>query len=206
MILPRVTEILRCFNGYDKVDERVLDNAATRGKMVHAICAGVAQGIWVPDEFMHNEHIGYVRSFEKWSDENVVNFPVIERRLSCDDFTGQIDFVAEDHYGDAYLVDIKTTAAFKRTHSLQVAAYSALLWANSLPHDGAKIVYLDKEGEYPKIYEYDLNELEEMFHLFTSALKLHKFFHPPKEKKDGRTTRKPRKKPVPASPSPDGGP
>ena len=52
---PRVTEILKPFTSYDKVPREVLDKAAARGTSVHAICAGIAKGAWIPDGMIETE-------------------------------------------------------------------------------------------------------------------------------------------------------
>ncbi len=82
MSLPRVTEVLRAYTSYEYVPKNILENAAARGTSVHALCAGIAKGGWVPDGMIGEELIGYVNSFKKWAEAQVEQFLVIEKRYS----------------------------------------------------------------------------------------------------------------------------
>lgn len=188
--LPRVTEILQPFSGYDSVDPGILMRAAARGTRVHAICAGEAKGAWVPDSMIEAELLGYVQSYRKWKEAQVKSFLLIEKRFQDEvaGFTGQLDFLVEGSDGRTYLVDLKTSSRPQKTYPLQMAAYKYLLEQHGIEVFGTILVYLDKEGEFPDInIHYDLAEEKR---IFFSALECYKYFHKKKERKNAKGTRK----------------
>lgn len=184
MDLPRVTEILKCFTSYSAVPKDILDKAASRGTSVHALCAGIAKGNWIPDSMIDDELIGYVNSFKKWSKAQVKQFTIIEKRYSDEilGFAGQLDYVVIGTNDELYLVDLKTSSKPQKTYPVQMAAYDRLLKNNHLHVKGAIIVYLNKDGEFPEV---DLIEdLTKEFSIFMSALDCYKYFN--KRKKNAR--------------------
>lgn len=183
-VYPRVTEILRYFTSYDNVPKDILKRAAERGTTVHALCAGIAKGAWIPDGMINPEHLGYVNSFKKWAETQVLKFVVIEKRYADEEygFTGQLDFVILSNDNELYLVDLKTSASPQKTYPVQMAAYDRLLKNNQVTVKGAILVYLDKDGEFPEVNLID--DLTEEFNVFTSALTCWKYFN--KRKKNAR--------------------
>lgn len=186
MDYPRVTEILRNHTGYDNVPKDILDRAAARGSTVHAICAGIAKGAWVPDGMIGQEILGYVNSFKKWSEAQVKQFVTIEKRYVDEHlkYTGQIDFIVVGNDEAIYLVDLKTSAKPQKTYPVQMAAYENLLRKHKIEVKGAMLVYLDKDGEFPNIHL--IEGMTEEFHVFLSALDCYNYFH--RRKKDERKT------------------
>jgi len=91
---PRVTEILKNFTNYEHIPQQILGRAAARGTSVHALCAGIAQGAWIPDGMIDEELVGYVNSFKKWSEVQVKSFLIIEERYTNEElkYSGQVDF------------------------------------------------------------------------------------------------------------------
>ncbi len=199
--IPRVTEILRPFTSYDQVPANILERAAARGTSVHALCAGIAKGNWIPDGMIGEELIGYVKSFRQWSEAQVKNFKIVEKRYTelGDTYSGQLDFVVEGTDHKTYLVDLKTSAKPQKTYPIQMAAYSMLLRQNGIWVDGAMLVYLNKEGEFPNIHL--LHDLTEEYSVFQSALECYQYF---KIRKDKNGTN--RKEHIPENASCDGGP
>jgi hypothetical protein len=183
MELPRVTEILKPFVTFGKVSSEILQNAAIRGTKVHALCAGIANGAWVPDSAIAEEYKGYVDSFLSWMQAQVQSFLIIEKRYIDEHlgYTGQVDFVIVANDGLKYLVDIKTSAKPQKTYPLQMAAYESLLSKNEVQVDGAMLVYLDKQGEFPNIEV--IEDFTYLRHIFYSALDCWNYFH--RRKKDG---------------------
>lgn len=184
MTIPRVTEVLRCYTGYDHVPRDILDRAAARGTSVHALCAAIAKGEWIPDSMIKDELKGYVESFRKWADKNVMSYILIERRFVHDilGYSGQLDFLIENNKGEVWLVDLKTSANPQDTYPVQMAAYAELLYVHGRPVKGAILVYLNKDGNEPKAPE--MEDLEKEKHVFKSALVCWKYFN--KGKKSGR--------------------
>jgi len=183
-MIHRVTDILRVFSSYQHVPSIILERAAARGTSVHSICAGISKGAWIPDGMIKEEYLGYVNSFKLWAEAQVDKFLVVEKRFIDDEleFSGQIDYVVLGKDGKVYLVDIKTTIRPVKTHLLQIAAYEYLLDKHSIHVNGAMLVYLSKEGEFPDITSKDC--LRDELDVFMSALKCHKFFN---KKSNGKT-------------------
>jgi hypothetical protein len=182
--IPRVTEILRPFTSYDQVPKDILERAAARGTSVHALCAGIAKGNWIPDGVIAEELLGYVQSFRKWQAAQVKEFVIIEKRYTDinNEFTGQLDFVVRCTDDKWYLVDLKTSSTHQKTYPIQMAAYNCLLMQNNIYVSGAMLIYLDKTGEFPDIESLDDEEMEEMFYVFSAALHCYKYFKIRKKK------------------------
>lgn len=177
MKTPRVTEILRNFTSYQYVPKNILANAAARGSSVHAICAGIAKGVWIPDGMIEAEHLGYVKSFHLWNEEFAKEFLIIEKRFydTGKDFSGQIDFLITTKDEECWLVDIKTSSAPQKSYPVQMAAYKHLLQTNGITIKGAMIVYLDRDGNTPKVHA--LEDLSEETRIFMCALDCWHFFN-----------------------------
>jgi hypothetical protein len=187
MNLPRVTEILRAYTGYENVPTAILDKAASRGTTVHALCAAIANGSWIPESMIDEELRGYVRSFTLWAKAQVKSFEIVEKRFQHESFnyTGQVDFVVIGNDDERYLVDIKTSSKPQKTHPVQMGAYDLLLRNNSCQVKGAMLVYLNKEGEFPNIH--NLENLEKEEYIFICALNCWHYFN--KGKKDKQNDR-----------------
>ncbi len=177
---PRVTEILRAYSGYDKIPIKILDNAAARGTTVHAICAGIAKGAWIPDGMIQEDLRGYINSFKQWSDLFVKEYKIVEKRFTNEDngYTGQLDFVIEGTDGQLYLVDLKTTSKPQKTHLVQMAAYDCLLRQKGIIVKASILVYLDKDGKFPLTIQTD--DMNSALTVFLCALECYKYFNPRK--------------------------
>jgi len=182
--IPRVTEILRPFTSFDQVPKDILERASARGTSVHALCAGIAKGNWIPDGMIGEDLLGYVNSFRKWQVAQVKEFTIIEKRYTDWEkrYTGQLDFVVKCTDDKYYLVDLKTSSRPQKTYPVQMAAYEALLAQNGIQIEGAMLVYLNKDGEFPDI---DLiGDMKEEFDVFLCAVKCYEYFKIRKKKKD----------------------
>lgn len=184
MQYPRVTEILHAFTNYDRVPEKILSSASARGTAVHALCAGIAKGAWIPDSMIQEDILGYVNSFKKWSEAQVAEFIIVEKRYAHEtlEYTGQLDLVVKGLDNELYLVDLKTSSRPQKTYPLQMAAYDNLLKNNQITVKGAMLVYLNRNGEFPEIHF--LEDMEEEFHVFLSALDCWNYLH--KGKRHGK--------------------
>ena len=181
---PRVTEILQPFTKFEFVPKDKLASAAARGTSVHALCAGIAKGAWIPDSMIEPELSGYVESFRKWAEKQVSKFEIIEKRYQDDHliYTGQVDFVIEGSDKEIYLVDIKTSATPHKTYPIQMAAYESLLRVHGIVVKGAMIVYLSRDGEFPEIDF--IEDFTDQFHVFLCALDCYNYFN--RKKKHAR--------------------
>ncbi len=177
MDYPRVTEILRAYSSFEHVPKDILERAAARGTTVHAICAGIAKGAWIPDGMIEPDYLGYVKSFKLWSEAQVSKFIIIEKRYCDDDlkFSGQLDFVVLGTDDQLYLVDLKTSARPQKTYPVQMAAYNHLLKNQKVNVKGAMLVYLNKSGEFPEIHL--MEDMQEETQVFLSALECWHFFN-----------------------------
>ena len=182
--IPRVTEILRPFTSYDQVPKDILERASARGTSVHALCAGIAKGNWIPDGMIGEELLGYVNSFRKWQEAQVKEFTIIEKRFTDNEkrYSGQLDFVVKCVDEKYYLVDLKTSSKPQKTYPIQMAAYESLLAQNGITIEGAMLVYLNKDGEFPDIDF--LENMEEEYSVFLSAVKCYEYFKIRKKKDD----------------------
>jgi ATP-dependent exoDNAse (exonuclease V) beta subunit len=185
MLYPRVTEILRSYTNIQFIPKDTLAKAAERGSTVHALCAAIAKGEWIPESLIDESLRGYVSSFNQWMELQVSSFEIIEKRFNDEElkFTGQIDMVIKSKTdGKLYLVDLKTGAQPQKTYPVQMAAYMILLGQTKLKIEAAMLIYLNKFGEFPNIEFFE--NLTEERSVFLSALECWHFFH--KRKKDGR--------------------
>lgn len=184
MKAPRVTEILKYFSNFQYVAKDILEKAAARGSSVHGICAGIAKGAWIPEGMINEELRGYVKSFQIWSEAEVSEYLIIEKRFHDEEknFSGQLDYVVTNKEGETWLVDIKTSASPQKTYPLQMAAYRHLLNNHGVTVRGALIVYLSREGDTPKVHR--LENMSEETHIFMCALDCWHFFN--KGKRDVR--------------------
>jgi len=155
---------------------------------VHAICAALAKGAFVPEGMIGEELLGYVQSFQKWAEIQVKSFLVIEKRYSDDDkgYTGQLDFVILAKDDKLYLADLKTSARPQKTYPVQMAAYEYLIEKNKIQVEGAMLVYLDKEGDFPDIHLID--DLTKEREVFFSALDCYHYFNKGKRNGTDATT------------------
>lgn len=181
MKVPRVTEILKPYSGYDKVPSWVLENAAARGTTVHSICAGLAKGHWIPDPMINERLQGYVKSFRMWSEANVKSFEIVEERYQDAEmiYTGQIDAVVRDKDDLWHLVDLKTSAKPQKTHPIQMAAYKNLLNKSGVTIQSALLVYLDKDGDFPLVQQ--IEDFTTEFRIFQGALECWHYFNDTKK-------------------------
>ncbi len=185
--LPRVTEILKNYTGYEHVPKHILENAAARGTTVHALCAGIAKGAWMTDGMIHEDFKGYVDSFNQWAQSAVDEYLVIEKRYTDNGFgfSGQVDFVIKSPQSEMFLVDLKTSANPQKTYPIQMAAYRHLLALSGITVKGTALVYLNRDGEFPRVDYYE--DLDDEWDVFVSALKCWNYFYKPKEKNGNKT-------------------
>lgn len=186
--IPRVTEILKPYSGFIHVPYDILERAAERGTKVHAICAAIAHDAWVDDELIDESLKGYVKSFRQWAADYVQSYDIIEKRYNFASnvpqyaYTGQVDFVITGKDGKKYLVDLKTSAQAQKTYLVQMAAYRNLLNSHGIQVDACFLVYLNRDGQYPKIGMQIDTEKE--LHTFISALDCWYYFN--YKEKNGR--------------------
>ena len=154
--------------------EAVLAHAAQRGSRVHAICAAMAQGLWVPS--VPEECAGYVESFRKW-------LPVVEEVVAVEvelvdenlGFLGHPDLIVRMR-GDRglSLTDLKTPAGVSPLWKCQLAAYKHLAEVNGYPISRVFSLRLSPTGAAPKLDEY--RDSPRDLAAFLSALNAYRYF------------------------------
>jgi len=180
----RVTEILGRYTNLSSIPQSVLENAADRGKRVHALCEKYLKN---PHEFhpflieiIDDDCKGYFQSFLRWYENAKFTPFIIEKRLYDHELkiTGQIDLIGsyDANPEELILVDFKTPQNSSKTWNLQTAAYKMLAQTDlSLEIDRRACLQLDKNGKTPRFVEFFDHEKDE--ELFLSAYDLHNFFY-----------------------------
>ena len=177
MDYPSVTQVLAPFTDFSMIPPDVLQAAADRGSKVHAICAGIALGEWVPKP--PPELSGYISSFRQWF-KYVDKVWLVEEELvdRAYGFKGHPD-LAVSLIGDEDFIrvlDLKTPATKTPTWAAQIAAYNHLV-GGAFP--GKEIrrsgtLRLRKDGRPPVLDEYQDSARD--FQAFVSALTAWKYF------------------------------
>ncbi|MBW1713854.1 MAG: hypothetical protein JRJ59_11970 [Deltaproteobacteria bacterium] len=173
--LPSVTQVLSPFADFSGVRPEVLDNAARRGRQVHAICSAIVQGLWVPE--IPEDCAGYVESFRRW-------LPVVEKVIFCEKrladealgFKGKPDLGVVIK-GDKMISipDLKTPAVKSPLWKAQLAAYKHLVEHNGYGPVGRVFsLRLKKDGGRPILDEYFGSPQD--FAAFLSALNAYRCF------------------------------
>jgi PD-(D/E)XK nuclease superfamily protein len=188
----RVTDILYSFSGLREIDTDVLNNAASRGSVVHALIDADIMGVNVSMEELladyatdedheAKEHCllrGYMDSYFIWKDSKT-KF-VKPDRFFCKELklTGECDLLIPDGKGSYTLIDFKTPASESKTWALQGSAYAYLAAKNLYPINKIEFVRLSRTGKAPKIHNYDYN-----FDLFKACYDVYHHFY--KKNADG---------------------
>ena len=164
----RVTNILYPFSGLDKIDSEIVANAAQRGKRVHDSCEGIVNGL---GKFCDDDIEGYINSFMKWWEKGH-KVMYVEKRFWDDEYkiTGQVDFILDTPEGIA-IVDLKTSYKPSKTWQAQGCAYAMLAKKAGLDVKKIYFIHLDKRGEEPKVYSYDVND-----DFFLAILMVYRYF------------------------------
>lgn len=169
----RITDVLYPFAGYGKIDPDVLQKAADRGTLVHAMIDAYHEKM----EFEVQEHVkGYWESFLQWEEGKSHLFK--PERFFDEDFmiTGEADAIYSNVSGYS-LIDYKTSNAESKTWSLQGAAYHFLASSNPNIRPLTKVLFvkLCKSGKMPKVIEYEPYGTKG-FNLFLDCLRVYRAF------------------------------
>jgi hypothetical protein len=184
-----VTQVLSPFSGLSDIQADVVQNAASRGTVVHKICDAIAYNFPIEDDWINELIQGYARNVEHFEKEKILVLSMVEsfqrwiegktmfnkvHRFFDDNLmlSGECDFIYKDQSGLLTLVDLKTPVNESKTWSLQGSAYSYL--AKQAGHDiqCIQFVKLDRKGKLPKSFFY-----HEDFGQFKAALDTYKYFY-----------------------------
>jgi len=167
-----VTRVLGKYSDFSAVSPDVLENAAERGKRVHAVCAAYAKGM--PILIVEPSDEGYFESFKRWFDQYVdaVHFVETEFRHPLG-FVGHPDLGCRFN-GQNVVVDLKTPRTVSRLWEAQIAAYCAAAGHHFGGEWAGLALRLDPDGGPAKATVY--KNLSNAFAAFVSALNAHRFF------------------------------
>ncbi len=181
--LVSVTQVLAPFINFDNVPEHVLTRATERGSKVHAICAAICQGLWIPP--IPPECAGYIASFQTWFDQYVEEVIFVEKELvdPVYGYLGHPDFYGKLKGIGYALLDWKTPITLYKQWKVQLSAYKRLLEINKKQIREYKFVraidvvaslQLDPQGGIPKMERYE-NSVEDL-NVFFGLLNAHNYF------------------------------
>jgi len=160
------------------VPEHILSRATERGRKVHAICAGILQGLWIPT--IEPEYAGYIASFQTWREQFVEEVIFVEHELVDPAYglIGHIDFYGKLRKLGYALLDWKTPVALYKAWQLQMAGYQRLCSLDKIicknGIDVTASLQLRSDGSTPKMIRYETNFQD--FNIFLGLLNAHNFF------------------------------
>ena len=159
----RVSKILSPYTGYGSIPAHILDAKAEIGTQVHKRIEGYLKGIDIENENPLVET--YFKSAKSWLDSVIFEPILIEERLYCDKYkiTGEPDLLIKS-VGKICLIDWKTSIKENITWQAQGSAYSYLAEINGYGDiNQIAFIQLDKNGEWPRIYQYKVDFEEFLF-------------------------------------------
>lgn len=174
----RVSTPLQRYSPYKNVNEYLLANAAARGTWVHAACVTIASGLFLLTP--PREYAGYIKSFEIFHNEQVIELVAAEVELIDTDLDliGHADFLFVLKQAKLALIDVKTPIQRFRVWEAQLAAYYHLV-ANCSSYgkpDLTASLQLDPNGGIPKMTI--LEKPEDHWWGFYHAFMAEKYFNP----------------------------
>lgn len=177
-VLPSVSEILRFITRemYADVHQYTLDQAADRGKRVHAATENLDR---YGEVQIDADIQPYVEAYIKWRRQYEPQWTRIEYAYYHPEmmYAGTLDRYGTIR-GEQYIVDIKTTATL-HTHreTAQLNGYQKLAEANGLKVDKRAILQLKKDGTFK------FKPIDEDDSLFMACYTIHKATEKKRRKK-----------------------
>jgi len=155
----RVSEVLGQFLDFSAIPPEVLKSKAALGTRIHNAIQQDIQGDFPVVSLQ--EH-GYFQSFERWRSALKPVFLITEKRMYCHQkmLTGCIDALIKLEGHDQHiLVDWKTSVSESpTTWPMQAMLYWYLLEQTGIiVSQNALFVKLDRNGGFPKVYQYKLD-------------------------------------------------
>lgn len=177
-ILPSVSEILRFITRemYDSINQYTLDNAADRGKRVHAATENLDR---YGEVKIDADIQPYVEAYIKFLKEYSPQWTRIEYACYHPDmmYAGTLDRYGTIR-GEQYIVDIKTTSTLHTNReTAQLNGYQKLAEANGLKVDKRAILQLKKDGTFK------FKPIDEDDTLFMACYTIHKSTEKKRRKK-----------------------
>lgn len=177
-ILPSVSEILRFITRemYDNINQYTLDQAADRGKRVHAATENLDR---YGEVQIDADIQPYVEAYIKWRREYNPQWTRIEYACYHPEmmFAGTLDRYGTIR-GEQYIVDIKTTSTrHKKREQAQLCGYDKLAVINGLKVDKIAVLQLKNDGTY----KFEIMDKDD--YLFMACYTIHKATEKKRRKK-----------------------
>lgn len=160
----RVSNIIKPFVDFSKIDEQVLNAKAAIGTRVHE---AIQQEINGEMDCLSEKEAGYLASWKKWRDAVDPQFAQTEKRYFDDQrmITGCVDAIIKIPSEDKVLiVDWKTSASESRVSwTMQAHLYFYLACGEYALQKRFLFIKLDRWGNLPQVfcYKYDQNRMAE---------------------------------------------
>jgi hypothetical protein len=187
--VPSVTTVLKILNkpeligwanymGFKKKKVKdILEETSYIGTCVHELISKSSHSIFVNIKpYKDNKEImNCYYAFKKWKNDYDIEPLNTEMSLSCIDYGGTIDCIAEMHKMNAMiLIDYKTSSNIYASMFLQLAGYIRLLQEHEYKIKFTGIVRLDKKiGKYDFVYQ-PIDYLSEYIDLFNKLVDIYK--------------------------------
>ena len=105
--------------------ERIKNEAADEGTVVHEMAEKLSKGEKINTEFLSDKQTMCLMKFAEWVEEYKPTFLETEQKVTHEllGYAGTIDIVCMID-GEVWVVDLKTSSAIHKSHHLQVTAYA----------------------------------------------------------------------------------
>lgn len=171
----RVSDILKFFQDFSRIDEQVLIKKQIVGTNVHTAIKCFYNNAYYPTT---EKEEGYFQSFVKWQEKSLVTPIEQEMRLYCNELriTGEIDMLAEFD-GRLAIYDWKTSATKnEKVWSLQGAFYHYLAKVNKVNvSDFMFFIHLKKDGACAHVCDFMCTS--ELMQVCKSAVNVYRYFY-----------------------------
>ena len=177
--VPSVTEILKPYQDFSRVNPSDLELAADRGAIIHSALACRAMGLWYEREGIPEGYRGYFDSGCRWLDHYVKEVKIVEQQLvhKVMGFHGTPDIICvlkgDEEQG---VWDYKTGALTHPTWEVQLGGYVGLCMANGIPISRAGYVQLRADGKLPKVTDLT-SRMYFLWTVFHAFLRVHQFLN-----------------------------
>lgn len=127
-VIPSVSEIIGPVTySQFRVQQNVVDQAAHRGSMAHALTALYDFGALEDESSLSPDEAFYLKAWRDFCHDYSPEWQYIELPLACRTFAGTIDRIGIID-GHLAIVDIKTTSNMDRVHKVALACQLAGYW------------------------------------------------------------------------------
>jgi hypothetical protein len=176
--LVSVTEVLKPYEDFSRINPDVLEAAGDRGTLIHSLLARHALGLWIGPDEVPAELRGYYDSGRRWLDAYVDTVHAAEQELRDEDrgYQGHPDLICHLKKDPDYsLWDYKSGQVVLPTWETQIGGYYGLAIKNDFQIKRAGCLRLHPRGFLPKMDDFT-PRLIYLWRVFQGCLTVHKFF------------------------------